>query len=150
MDSAEALYEAHKHAVYRLALSYVGQVQDAEDVTQSVFLKLLRYRPGILPGKERNWLLKVTANECKNLVRQKKYLSPEPVPELSFETPEDSGLFEAVQSLRPEYRTVIYLYYYEGYSTKEIGKILGLRQSCVTTRLSRARLMLKTELEGAI
>ena len=66
---------------------------------------------------------------------------------IAFQTKETSDIFDAVMALKPEYRAAVYLYYYEGYSTEEIGAILKLSQSAVTTRLQRARRKLRSQLE---
>ena len=70
MDAILRLFHQYKDAVYRLALSLTGSAADAEDVTQTVFLKLMEKQPELMPGKERAWLLQVTANECRNLHRR--------------------------------------------------------------------------------
>ncbi|MCD8116006.1 MAG: RNA polymerase sigma factor [Oscillospiraceae bacterium] len=144
------LYEAHKQMVYRLALSYTKSPQDAEDVCQTAFLRLLEHRGEITPRKERQWLATVTANLCKSLLRSAWRRKTEPLDglELPFDAPEENEVFQAVMSLKEEKRAVIYLYYYEGYSTAEVGQILGLKRSTVSTRLDRARKRLKTKLEA--
>lgn len=142
-----ALFQQYKDPVYRLALSYTKSVQDAEDVTQTVFLKLLK-QPDITCGKEKAWLMQVTANECRNLLKSFWRRNMQPLDEsIAFQTKEASDIFDAVMALKPEYRAVVYLYYYEGYSTEEIGAILKLSQSAVTTRLQRARRKLRSQLE---
>ena len=67
MENVEPLFCLYKDDVYRLALSYTKSVQDAEDVCQTVFLKLME-QANITPGKERAWLMQVTANACRNLL----------------------------------------------------------------------------------
>jgi len=74
-------------------------------------------------------------------------MSQEAMPEPSSEIPEETGLLDALLQLQPQYRAVVHLFYFEGYTTREIGRLLGIKQSCVTTRLSRARAILKTKLE---
>ena len=70
MEEILRLFHQYKDAVYRLALSLTGSAADAEDVTQTVFLKLMEKQPELVPGKERAWLLQVTANECRSLYRR--------------------------------------------------------------------------------
>lgn len=86
LEQIQTLYERYKNNVYRLALSYTGHRQDAEDVTQTVFVKLIRHMDRLQPGKEQSWLLTVTANECRNLLRQRSHMSQEAMPEPSSET----------------------------------------------------------------
>lgn len=146
MDISQLFYK-YRDDVYRLAVSYTRSREDAEDVCQTVFLKLMDQRK-IEPGKEKQWLLRVTANECRNLLRSHWWKTTVPMDEtLSVEPPEVNDTLRSVLRLPPKYRVVVYLHYYEMLSTQEIGSLLHISQSNVTTRLSRARQMLKKELE---
>lgn len=136
--------------VFRVALNYIGSHADAEDVTQNVFLKLLREtKPFESQDHIRNWLIRVTINECKNLVRS-RWWKQESLDncskEISFETREQTELYHAVMELPKRYRLPIYLHYYEGYSTQEIGELLRLPKNTVCTQLSRGRELLKKTL----
>lgn len=147
MQNIEELFHRYKDDVYRLALSYTKSTQDAEDVCQTVFLKLMEQKE-ISPGKERAWLMQVTANQCRNLMRSYWWQKTMPLEDTLPAIPEQfHDLFRIVMALPPKYRVVIYLRYYEAYSTKEIAELLHISQSAVTTRLSRARQMLKAALE---
>jgi len=144
----EPLFIAYKDDVYRLALSYTRSVQEAEDVCQSVFLKLMEHT--VTPGKERAWLMQVTANTCRSLLRSGWWRRTAPLEECSAAAPEGhSEVYRALMALPPKYRVVLYLHYYECSSTAEIGKLLRLSRSAVTTRLSRGRKMLKEMLREA-
>ena len=146
MDHAQ-LFRDYRDDVYRLAVCYTKSREDAEDVCQTVFLKLMEQK-SFQPGKEKQWLLRVTANECRNLLRSHWWKTTVPMDEsISVEPPEVNETLQAVLSLEPKYRVVIYLHYYEMLSTEEIGKLLHITRSAVTTRLSRARALLKTKLE---
>lgn len=148
MDEILRLFHQYKDAVYRLALSLTGSPADAEDVTQTVFLKLMEKQPELEPGKERAWLLQVTANECRSLYRWLRRRSTVSLDEaLAVAAPEYTPLLTHVMQQRPKDRAVLYLFYYEGFSTEEIGRMLHTSQSAVTTRLHRARKTLKTTLE---
>ena len=149
MEEALRLFRQYKDSVYRLALSFTGSVQDAEDVTQTVFLKLLETKPALEAGRERTWLFQVAANECRSLWRRLSRRRTEPLEAaLTVAAPEaDRAVLEAVGRLKPGDRAVLYLFYYEGYTTGEIGVLLGISQSAVTTRLQRARQKLKLTLE---
>ncbi len=145
-----ALYEQHKNMVYRLALSYTKSRPDAEDVVQQAFIRLLENDGKIRPGREKAWLAAVTVNLCKDLLRSAWRRKTEPLSEeLFFDTPDHSEVFWAVMALGESERAAVYLYYYEGYSTQEIARILGISRTAVTTRLDRARKHLKIRLEGA-
>lgn len=141
------LYEANAQDVFRLALSYLHNRQDAEDVCQAVFLSLIDRNVHLLPGKEKAWLLTCTANACKNHLKSFWKRNVEELDEtLSFCDESDRELWSAIITLPPKYRAVIHLYYYEGYSQEEIAQILKLSRTAVQTRMSRARSQLKKEL----
>lgn len=140
------LFHRYRDSVYRLALSYTRSPQEAEDVSQTVFLRLLE-NPRITPGKEKAWLATVTANECRSLLRSAWWRRTQPLDE-ELPAPEGSGdILREVMALAPKYRVVIYLHYYEGYTAREIGQILKIPASTVTTRLARGREKLRQALE---
>lgn len=148
MEEILRLFHQFKDPVYRLALSFTGSTADAEDVTQTVFLKLMEQQPDLTPGKERAWLFQVTVNECRSLHRRLWRRSTVSLDEaLAVAAPEQRQLLEEVMKLKAKDRAVLYLFYYEGFSTEEIGQMLHISQSAVTTRLHRARKNLKATLE---
>ena len=150
MLDIEDLFQRYKDDVYRLALSYTKSVQEAEDVCQTVFLKLLEQR-SIAPGKERAWLMQVTANRCKNLLRSSWWRQTVPMEEtLPAPEPRYTDTWEKVMALSPKYRVLVYLRYYEELSTKEMAELLHISQSAVTTRLSRVRQILKAQLQEEV
>lgn len=147
MLDIERMFEQYRDDVYRLALSYTKSVQEAEDVCQTVFLKLMEQKR-IEPGKERAWLMQVTANRCKNLLRSGWWKRTVPMEEaLPAPAPTYTDTWEKVMALPPKYRVLVYLRYYEEMSTREMAALLHISQSTVTTRLSRARRMLKEQLQ---
>ena len=102
----------------------------------------------ITPGKERAWLLQVTANTCRNLLRSGWWKQTVPMEEtLPAPAPEYTDTWEKVMALPPKYRVLVYLRYYEELSTGEMAQLLHISQSTVTTRLSRARKLLKEQLQ---
>lgn len=142
------LYDQYARDVYRLALSYLHSRHDAEDICQSVFLKLLEKNVTLLPDREKAWLLTCTANACKNHLTSfwKKNIQ-ELDDNLVFASPEEQELWQQLLTLSPKDRALIHLYYYEGYSQEEIGQILGITRTAVQTRMQRARQKLRKELE---
>ncbi len=140
----ENLFEAYAEDVFRLALSYLHNRHDAEDICQTVFLKLLNYKQQLQPGKEKAWLLACTANACKDNLKsfwRKNIVELDET--MAFSSDADKELWEAVNSLAPKYRAVVHLYYYEGYAQDEIAEILKMSRTAVQTRMSRARSQLK-------
>ena len=134
--------------VYRVAFSMLRNPHDADDVTQDVFLKLYTARVEFQSEDHvKNWLMKVTVNACRNVFRmpcRRAEDIEEYAQTLGFESPEQTDLFLAVNSLEQKYRIAVHLYYFEGYSVKEIGKILGVSENTVSTRLARARAKLRS------
>lgn len=142
------LYEQYSGDVFRLALSYLHNRQDAEDICSLVFLKLMDKKVELLPGKEKAWLLTVAANECKNNLKSFWRKNREDLNDtLVFTNSSDRELWYALGSLSPKYRIVIHLYYFEGYTQEEISGILKLSLSAVQTRMNRARNQLKEVLK---
>lgn len=145
------LAERYQHMVFRIALGYFGNVPDAEDMVQEVLIKLYTAsRPFQNDDHVRYWLIRVTVNLCKNTLRspwRKRRVSLEDLAgAFSFQDPAQSDLFLTVMGLPEKYRTVLYLFYYEDCTVKDIARLLDLKESAVTTRLSRARRALKNEL----
>ena len=141
------LYETYGQDVFRLALSYLHNRQDAEDICQAVFLKLMETSVTFQPGKEKAWLLKCTANACKNHLKAFWRQNTQELDEnLVFTDRRDRELWSLVSSLPPKYRAVVHLYYYEGYAQEEIAQILGISRTAVQTRMGRARKQLEKEL----
>ena len=149
MDKWEVgkLYDTYAQDVYRLALSYLRNTQDAEDVCHGVFLTLVEKDISLFPGKEKAWLLKAAANACKNHLKSFWKLNREELDDrMVFTDDGDRDLWAIVGTLPPKYRAVIHLYYYEGYPQDEIARILGITRTAVQTRMQRARNLLEKEL----
>ena len=143
-DQLGELFTRFADDVYRVAYSCTRHAADAEDVCQSVFCRLAEGRTELEPGREKAWLLTCAANACKNRFRFLRRWEGLPL-EAAEAVPDESGraVLEAVLSLPEKYRAPVHLYYYEGYSQKEIAEILGLRLTAVQTRMQRARAILK-------
>ncbi len=150
-EQITALSETYIDTVYRVALGYTKNPGDAEDITQNVFLALLRARPDFeSQDHAKFWLIRVTVNECKKFFRSpwRKVASIEEYAQtIPFEEKRHSELFLGVMALPVKYRMPIYLHYYEGYSAQEIASILKMPKGTVCTNLSRGRDLLKTLLE---
>ena len=155
--SFDQLYELYATDVLRVSYYYLGNREMAEDVTQDVFVKLLMNRPVLEPGREKAWLLKVALNRCRDLWRSswvKKVILGHPGFEC-FPAPDEIGkmadqyaLAEAVNHLKPEFKEVVLLFYYQGFSVTEIADMLGIAEGTVSSRLSRAREKIQKELQG--
>lgn len=151
-NEMELLYDKYSGSVYRLAVSYCKNSADAEDIVQEVFMKLFSADMTFKDERsEKAWIMTVTANKCRDMLRSLTYkyfhhsVALEDA-DLIYETPEESAVYNAVMELPPKYRIVIHLYYYEGYSTAETAKIIGISETAVQTRLYRGRNLLKKSL----
>lgn len=155
MDREEYERTVAKYAdiVYRVALSYAKTREDAEDVLQTVFLKLFTKQIEFQDEEHvRKWLIRVAVNECNRLWSsfwRKNVDYMEQVEEgvsFSFSDDEYSELYDAIKMLPGKLRIVIHLFYYEEYRTKEIASLLHIREATVRSRLTRARKLLKEQL----
>ena len=149
----EDIYIRYKDHVFAAGFSYFRNAVDADDIVQETFLKLLRCdRDFESEAHLKNWIMKVAVNECKRVTLSTWFKRKESLADyedtLVFQEPEDRELFDQVMKLPKNYRQVIHLYYYEGYSVKEIAEMTGIKVSAVTTRLQRARKKLREELKG--
>lgn len=154
MDREEAarLVEQYSMAVYRLAYARTGNREDAEDITQETFLRLVRTAPAFRDGEHcKAWLLRVAANCAVDLHRSPWRRRSVPLEEAEQmaapELAEEDGMLASILALPEEYRVVVHLYYYEDLSTGEIAKVLCKREGTIRTRLSRARAMLREDLQ---
>lgn len=144
------LAEKYIDTVYRVAFNYLKSAVDAEDVTQNVFLKLLKEKKSFEGETHvKHWLIRVALNECKNVTRSRWWKAEsfeDYAATLTFDEPGHSDLFHAVMDLPKKYRLPIYLHHYEGYSTEEVAGILGVPRGTVCTQLMRGRELLKKTL----
>lgn len=150
----DEIIDKYADMVYRIALTQMKNVHDAQDIFQEVFLRLVKNIEHIQSEEHlKSWLIRVTLNCSKtNLMSGwRKHTQPleEEQNQIAFETKEQSDLYIHLQKLPKKYRTVLYLFYYEELSIKEICEISGQKESTVKSQLSRARSMLKEKLEIA-
>lgn len=142
--------DAYGAMVYRLAYSQTHSRADAEDISQEVFLRYYQKRPEFAGEEHRKaWLLKVTLNRTRSYVSSAWFRRTVPLEEaVAFSEPEERNLDEALGALDPRDRAVLHLYYYEDLSAREIGELLGRKESTVRTQLTRARQRLGKILKG--
>ena len=151
-EEVSRLVETYSSMLLRRACTRLENPADAEDVVQEVFLKLLTARPSFRDAEhEKAWLIRTTLHRAADL---RKAASRRSVPleeALLASAPEpEDRLLAAVRALPEKYGAVIHLHYYEGYSLKEIGKLLGLPAATVGTRLARGRERLRQSLKEEI
>ena len=144
--------DAYGSTVYRLALTRMQNIADAEDVYQEVFLRLWKQAAEDWDGdRAKAWLIRTTLNRCADLHRfhlRRPVLSFAEIPDLAQPEDESRELWEAVSRLPEKARTAVHLYYAEGYSAEEISQLMHIPAATVRTRLHRARKQLKELLGG--
>ena len=144
------IIDEYADMVYRIALTRCRCIENAEDVFQEVFMRFSIKSPKFESKEhEKAWLIRVTINLTKNVRESAWNRKVVRLDEsIVFNTKEENDVYSTVCELPQNYRTVIYLFYYEGYKVKEISNILNKNEGTIKTWLYRAREILKEKLEG--
>ena len=142
----------YSNMIYRLAFSMLKNKDDSEDVYQEVIIKFCKHCEEFTDEEhEKAWLIRVTVNQCKSLLRLTWYKNrveiDEDIPQLDKE---NDDIYYAVSELPVKYRTVIHLFYYEQYKISEIANILKEKESTIKSQLMRARNLLKNKIVGGV
>ena len=155
-EKAQQLLNQYGELLYRVAFSYVRSKADAEDAVQETYMRLLQKAP-VFENEEHKkaWLLRITVNICKDML--KSAWNNRTVSLESISQKERNALvlpygildetIWIVMELNEKYRLPLYLFYYEGYSIREIGEILELPESTVKSHLKRGRDAVREYLE---
>ena len=150
-QEAERLVNTYADLILRLSYTYLSNTHDAQDICQTVFLKLIERRPAFASSEhEKAWIIRTTINACKDHLKshwRKTTVPIEAAQHVPAPAAEPGSILASVNLLPPKYRAVIYLHYYEGYTAPEIAQLLGRLPSTVNTQLRRGREQLKTLLE---
>jgi RNA polymerase sigma-70 factor (ECF subfamily) len=146
----QRLYQELLPTVYRAAYTYMRNPSDSEDAAQEAFLRLARYErsfPDLRQAKA--WLIITVGNICKDMLRRRhrQDLNLDDYPELPAPRSESRELLSALLALPEKYKSAVFLYYYEGYSVREIAKAMGQPVGTVKSWLHRARCALRQYLE---
>ena len=143
----ERLYQKHSDTVYRICFTYLKNANDAQDAVQETFYKLLSTKEAFTSDEHvKAWLIVVASNYCKNLLKHwwRKREDIDNHMELSGNhSVEMNETLKAVLNLPVKYKTVVYLYYYEGYDSGEIASMLKKPKSTIRDQLRTARKLLK-------
>lgn len=145
--------EQYSDTVRRVCMLYLKNYADTEDIFQTVFLKYA-LSSAVFESEEHEkaWMIRVTINACKDLLRsffRKRTVSLDEVMELPAQASQDHReVLEAVLSLPQKYRDVVYLHYFEDYTAPQISRILGKNVNTVYTLLTRSKQMLREKLGG--
>ncbi len=145
------LVDDYSDLILRLSYTYLKSTYDAEDICQTVFLKLLSSGKKFDgPEHEKAWIVRTAINACKDELRafRRKSVPLDSLVETAAPPVPESDTLDAVLALPQKYREAIYLFYYEGYSIKEIAKLLHRSEAAVSAQLSRGRKQLHEKLLG--
>ena len=150
----DSIIDHYQDMVYGLALTRTGSRADADDVFQEVFLAYCQCGKTFRDEEHRKaWLLRTTVNQCRRVTSSSWRRKTVPLSEredapVQFQEPEENQVWEALQSLNEDYRLPLYLFYFQGLSTREIAKALAVRPGTVRMRLVRGRDQLRETLKG--
>ena len=148
-DAAAQAVSKYGGDLFRLAYSFLLEREDAQDAVQDAFVAYMRKAPAFADERsEKAWLLRVTANRAKNMLRRSRSHPTCELTEDAAHTEGESDVTLALAALPPKYRMPVHLYYYEGYSIGEIASLLRRPAATVGTQLSRGREMLRSILGG--
>lgn len=152
------IFNLYVDDIYRLVFSYTHNKEDTDDIIQKVFLQFYNHITELDKDETeiKKWLIIIAINECKDLFKTawKKHIIPlqenmtfkDNKMENQFAINEDFKYY--LNKLKPKYRLIFHLYYYYGYNTKEIAKLLKIKENTIRQRLLRGRQILKIEKEG--
>lgn len=154
-NDIEKTIEIYSDLLYRTCFLMLRNKQDAEDIMQETFIQYMTSNMGFVSEEHKKaWLLRVSQNKCKNLLRFHKMHAHTPYEELEESLPGNVRIDEneveelfRIAELNYKYKSVVMLYYIEGYSVNEAARILGIKPSAAKMRLKRAREILKTTYE---
>lgn len=146
----EEIYERHRMTVYRVCFAYMKNPVDTEDAVQETFIRLIDRDPKFESEEhEKAWLIRTAVNICKDELKHwwRKNENIDDHSELQTEdTIKTDDVLRTVMELPDKYKTVVYLYYYEGYDSAEIAGILKKPKSTIRNHLHEARNLLKERL----
>ncbi|HEY3837144.1 MAG TPA: sigma-70 family RNA polymerase sigma factor [Bryobacteraceae bacterium] len=157
MPDLEAIVRDHEQTVLRTARRLLGQLDDAKDVTQEVFLPCVRHHSRIT-GDVGAWLHRVTVNLCNDHFRRRRptvelfpdHPDPSPTPERIFRSKEERARLEhAVMQLSRMERFTLVLYSIEGRTSEEIACLMHAPPSTIRRRVHDTRRKLARRLLGS-
>ena len=149
----ERLIAQYGDGLLRMCLLYLKDYASAEDAVQETFLRAYKsYSTFEGRSSEKTWLTTIAVNVCKNMLRSpwhKRNMGEAALEKLQCENPEmeDPTVSRAILRLPDEQRTAVVLYYIQGMKIREIAKVLKVPTATISSRLSRAREKLRTELK---
>lgn len=154
----EHMIDEYGTSIWRMCYMYLKDKQLAEDAMQDTFIKVYeKYQTFQGSCSEKSWIMKIAINTCKNYLKtnwlkrvvvgiQKTEQKSPSLEECFLEKEEEREIFENIFNLRPRYKEVILLYYYQELKIKEIAEVLDISEANVSMRLQRGRAELRIKL----
>lgn len=152
-EEFEALYHRNANHVYRVCYMFMKNSSEAEDALQDTFLRAMEKAPPFKgEGHEKGWFIVTASNICKNKLkywfRKKRTGDNDRLEQIKHQDQYEFEVFDEILNLPVKYKTPIYLYYYEGYSSVEIAELQRMKEATVRSQLARGREMLRKTLGG--
>ncbi|WP_144787962.1 RNA polymerase sigma factor [Lysinibacillus fusiformis] len=145
----QEIVQTYSDTLIRIAVHQTKNMSEAEDIVQEVYMTLMKQRKSFDHEDHlKAWLIKVTFNKCKDYFKSSRVKKTVPITEeMSFIAKEEQMVLTEIFELNPKERVIVYLHYYEGYTTAEIANLLGMNINTIGSKLRRARMKLKIMLE---
>ena len=143
------IVQTYSDTLIRIAVQQTKNMSEAEDIVQEVYMTLMKQKkPFDNEAHLKAWLIKVTFNKCKDYFKSSRVKKTVPITEeMTFTAKEEQIVLPEIFELEPIERDIVYLHYYEGYTTLEIANLLEMKVNTVGSKLRRVRMKLKTILE---
>lgn len=147
--SVHEIVQTYSDTLIRIAVQQTKNMSEAEDIVQEVYMTLMRQKkPFDNEVHLKAWLIKVTFNKCKDYFKSSRVKKTIPITEeMTFTAKEEQSVLPEIFELEQNDRAIVYLHYYEGYTTAEIANLLEMKINTVGSKLRRVRMKLKTILE---
>ena len=147
--SVHEIVQTYSDTLIRIAVQQTKNMSEAEDIVQEVYMTLMRQKkPFDNEAHLKAWLIKVTFNKCKDYFKSSRFKKTVTITEeMTFIAKEEQIVLPEIFELEQKERAIVYLHYYEGYTTVEIANLLEMKVNTVGSKLRRVRMKLKTILE---
>ena len=152
-ETAEYFVNTYSDKILRICISYSLTKEDAFDICQNIYIKLMNKKIFFNDeNHEKSYIIKMAINECKDILKSNNYKNKLNIIDYTnlktnTENYEYKETIEIIKNLPIKYREAIYFCYIEGLSSEETSKIIGVSASAIRKRLSRAKEMLKNNME---
>lgn len=152
-DDIEKMVHTYGNMLFRLCIVTLGNESDAKDAVQETFIKYMKKGPEFKSDEhEKAWLIKVAANQCRDILRVQKRHQTVCIDEINeyMEEGAETVLLDLLMTLPDRFRIVLFLYYVEEYEIKAIADMIGKTPSAVKMRLKKGRQLLKEAYENPV